>query len=92
MMTIVLYTREAPVAHIFMKQQVADYEPWREYFDSQEEWRANAGISVHSVMQDTADPNTVWIHQEADAARGEPVCSRSRECLSASDQRSGELP
>lgn len=33
----------------------------------------NAGITVQSVMQDTADPNTVWIHQEADAAIVEPM-------------------
>lgn len=72
MLLVVVY-EEARVAHVFLKQKVADYKPWREYFDSQEEWRVNAGITVHAVLQDTADPNTVWIHQEADPAIVEPM-------------------
>ena len=61
------------MARIFIQHEVSDYDTWRPHFDADQPSRAAAGIKDVAVLRDAANPNSVWLVHEADAAIVEPV-------------------
>jgi len=54
---------------LLIEHRVADYDAWREVYDSVEPVRASSGVRSHRVLQQAGDPNHVVVeHVFADAA------------------------
>lgn len=54
---------------LMIEHRVADYDAWREVYDSVEPVRASNGVRSHRVLQQADDPNHVVVeHVFADAA------------------------
>ena len=50
---------------IINTHEVADFNAWKQMFDSGAEGRTNAGITVRNVYRDTDSPNYVTVVAEA---------------------------
>ena len=49
------------MTYMFVRHKVADFEKWKEVFDSHSEAQLESGLKVEKILRNMEDPNEVFL-------------------------------
>ena len=54
---------------VIVRNQVRDFEAWKQAFDSYDRFRADHGVRSYRVLRETADPSRVAVELDLDTTQ-----------------------